>query len=167
MPVREIPGKDAGVKCRHQCRKGCGIYERRPISCKAFACQWLLGMDTGQRPDRSHLVVDPMPDFVTAVSHDDGSEQKIAVIQVWIDPDHKDAHRDPAFRRWLDGKKRPAMIRFDSHRGFLLVPPSACSEREWIEVDSNISESEPEHTLQETIEAVGDQLDDIEIRVTP
>jgi hypothetical protein len=114
--------KPAGLRCPYQRhKKGCTVYSRRPFGCRAWACRWLTSDDTGelQRPDRSHYVVDETPDFIVTHSGD-----KVPIVQVWIDPDYPDAHRDPALRayllrRWqLDG--HVALVRYDATRAMLL-----------------------------------------------
>lgn len=50
------------TNCSHLKRgyKGCTIYMDRPVSCKRFACLWLLGMGKNKdRPDRSGLMAMP------------------------------------------------------------------------------------------------------------
>lgn len=65
MQVPELP-KPAGVSCGNLCGKGCGIYEKRPGSCKAFQCLWLSGdIDIEgdpefMRPDKFGLMFSPM-----------------------------------------------------------------------------------------------------------
>ena len=54
-----------------------------------------------------------MPDFVTL--GEPGRETPIEVVQIWVDPNYPDAHRDPALRayverRGLEGKI--ALIRY-------------------------------------------------------
>jgi hypothetical protein len=45
------------------CTTNCTIYEDRPDSCRAFDCAWLLGaMDEDMRPDKSHIVIEVLPD---------------------------------------------------------------------------------------------------------
>lgn len=52
VPDLDAGGKAAGVKCGHVCSRGCRIYERRPQSCRDFACLWKQGlMPSGMRPD--------------------------------------------------------------------------------------------------------------------
>ena len=69
MVVREavLFHKDDGKRCHQQCSKGCAIYDRRPDACRHWTCQWLKGEDVGQRPDRAHMVVDTLPDYVDSV----------------------------------------------------------------------------------------------------
>jgi len=160
MPTAEIE-LPANTRCEHQCRKGCAIYARRPFSCRAFSCQWLIGVDVGRRPDRTHMVVDPLPDFVTAVPDGGGEPVNIAVVQVWVDPRYPDAHRDPAFRRWLDSVGKFALIRYGSDEGFLLAPPSRTGGQ-WVEQGTS-KQAAPAHTLADVLDAVGGQLDDIDI----
>lgn len=47
--------------CPHA-RGGCGIYPRRPESCRVFRCMWLDGWgEEADRPDRLGLVLDFAP----------------------------------------------------------------------------------------------------------
>jgi len=40
--------KPAGVWCKHAVAgKGCGIYESRPSSCRAFYCMWMQDASFG------------------------------------------------------------------------------------------------------------------------
>ena len=141
VPTADI-GLAANTHCQHECSKGCAIYERRPMSCQMWSCQWLLGADVGLRPDRSGYVVDMMPDFVTSVP-DNGSEStRWPVHQVWIDPARPEAHKAPALRRWVEeqGKTTRMMtiVRFGNDGGLLLCPPSMSDDGRWHEVDSNM-----------------------------
>jgi hypothetical protein len=100
----------------------------------------LVNDDTADlpRPDRCHYVVDLMPDFVTMTNDDDPSAPpvNIEVIQVWVDPKHRDAHRDPRLRAYLErrGKEgKIALIRFNESDAFTLWPPSLTGDRQWLE----------------------------------
>lgn len=67
VPVPEL-GKKASHRCKHQkFGVGCAIYRKRPFSCAMWNCRWLTDPETNElrRPDRSHYVIDAMPDFVT------------------------------------------------------------------------------------------------------
>jgi hypothetical protein len=48
LGVREL-GKPYFARCSHL-DKGCGIYETRPDTCRAYRCVWHLGL-LGDRPD--------------------------------------------------------------------------------------------------------------------
>lgn len=56
--------KPERVKCTHECKAGCSIYENKPDSCTAFMCLWLATqlfddpMPDRWRPDRVGAVVD-------------------------------------------------------------------------------------------------------------
>jgi hypothetical protein len=156
MPVKEI-GKAANVRCSHLRSilhadgVGCSIYHKRPNGCRVFSCMWLKGADIGRRPDQTHLVVDPSPDFVEAQDDDTGKTIKLIVIQVWVDPAYPLAHRDAAFRDWLRSTNRPALIRYGSHRGMLL----AYQNCRWFEIESN-TQSRPEHTPEEIFAVIGE-----------
>jgi hypothetical protein len=163
LPTSEI-NKPANTRCPHQSNAcGCKIYPRRPMSCALWNCRWLVDDDTGDlpRPDRAHYVIDMMPDFVVATAP--GHEPvNVGVIQVWVDPAHRDAHRAPAFRRFLERQGVPAVIRYGSREGFTLIPPSMTGGRGWIEHHSESMRRET--TLAEKAAALGGTLDfDIEV----
>jgi hypothetical protein len=160
LPTPEI-GSLAGDRCKHQKHGvGCAIYARRPLSCQLWSCGWLLGAEHDTldlpRPDRCHYVVDTMPDFITLKPHDGSTPSHIGVIQVWIDPAHRDAHRAPSFRRWLDRQKAPAIIRFNARDAFVLFPPSCSEDREWHEQTTGMREHS--HTLEQKAAALGGEL---------
>lgn len=59
-----VPKKEAGTWCHHVIpRKGCGIYEHRPASCRKFKCLWLMADEEGvgpslsTRPDKSKVMM--------------------------------------------------------------------------------------------------------------
>lgn len=56
-PVRKLPN----VVCEHW-NGGCGIYETRPHTCRAFFCGWRLFSDlpASWRPDRANIVILPL-----------------------------------------------------------------------------------------------------------
>lgn len=161
VPVKELR-KKANVRCQHQSHaKGCAIYSRRPLSCAYWSCVWLMGGDHTRdlpRPDRVHYVIDKMPDFVRITDNVTGSEKKQPVLQVWLDPDYPDAHHDPALRAFLEAmcieKGMLALVRFaGTDRAIMLVPPSANTSGEWVEVESNMSR-EPEHSAADIHQAM-------------
>ena len=56
--------KDANVRCKHVCSKGCAIYPQRPRPCQVWSCRWLFDQGTAglRRPDHSGYVIDCAPD---------------------------------------------------------------------------------------------------------
>lgn len=134
LPVNELD-KGAGQRCVH-CRhgKGCTVYQQpaMPMSCQLWNCRWLVDDDHAdlRRPDRSHLVVDIMPEIVLVRDDDTGATTEIDCMQVWIDPAYPEAHRDEGFRRYVDRMKMPALIRADSGDapGWFIMPPSVTGE---------------------------------------
>jgi hypothetical protein len=127
--------KAAGDRCPHQQHhKGCRVYDRRPIGCRVWSCRWLVGDDTEKmsRPDRSHFVIDILPDFVVA---DDGEkEQRIPVVQIWLDPDYPGAIDDPELRAYImrrGAEDYACLVRLDAHRAVTVLPPSLTGDREW------------------------------------
>ena len=144
--------KPANTRCKHLCSKGCGIYERRPAPCRWWSCKWLFDASTAdlRRPDHAGYVIDPVVDTLLA------DNQPLDVIQVWCDPARPDAHRDPALRAWLLLMSQRfglvAIIRRGSRDGFVLVPPGAGSNDEWLELDGTIN-SDVE--MAEKLAAVG------------
>jgi hypothetical protein len=165
LPTKEID-KPANTRCRHQRHgKGCAIYARRPFSCMAWSCRWLVNDDTADlsRPDRSHYVIDSLPDFIT-MQYDDGETIDIPVLQIWVDPSYPDAHRDPQLRAYLERRGREngaaAIIRYSSSDGFVLFPPSLTGEG-WIERTSAVRTEE--HSLADTFSRFGGTVE-VEVR---
>ena len=141
-----MPGsihKPAGERCPHQhTGKGCGIYSSRPACCRFWSCQWLLGTDTAdlRRPDRSRYVIDAMPDFIEMRPHDGSPSANIRVVQVWVDPKHPDAWRDPALLAFLERRGEEgiaAIIRFNERDAITVFPPTLSADGQWHEMKSN------------------------------
>ena len=136
LPIRDL-GKPANKRCQHQrFRKGCSIYERRPKSCRVWGCGWLWGADTEDfaRPDKSHLVIDLSPEFVT-INDAPKMPRKFAVIQVWIDPRFPSAHEDNAFRAYVAkyaAREILTLIRYSADEAYVLIPPFANDGKEWL-----------------------------------
>jgi hypothetical protein len=161
LPVPPL-GKKANQRCKHQkFGKGCAVYHTRemPPECGLWNCRWLVNDDADElsRPDRSHYVIDLMPDFITIKQNDDGTTQNIQVVQVWVDPKHRDAHRDPALRRWLFRRAQDgiaALIRFDAREAIVVFAPPFDVNGQWHEIDSGMR-SGPGHSLVEVEQALG------------
>lgn len=130
--------KDANERCQHVCGKGCAIYQTRPEPCRWWSCRWLFDptATTLKRPDIGGYVVDCMPDTVMA------NGTPASVLQVWVDPNRRDAHRDPGLRAYLEDMalrhQMAAIIRYSSSEGFVLVAPCLNPEGEWLEIDGEI-----------------------------
>lgn len=158
LPTKEI-NKPANTRCKHQkVGKGCAIYARRPLSCAVWNCRWLLNDDTADlsRPDRVHYVIDVLPDWVT-IQQEDGSSQDLPVLQIWVDPNFPDAHRDPHLRAYIQRRGikdgMAALIRYGSNDGFAIFPPSIAADGQWHEQDSNLRREES--NLAETLAKFG------------
>lgn len=160
LPVREL-GKGANQKCKHQSfAKGCGVYDKigMPTACKLWSCRWLNEEDTAdlRRPDRSHYVLDVMPDYVTVVENATGKRTNIEVVQIWCDPRFPDAHRDPALREYLmrcaqDGIG--ALVRYSSSKALHLMAPPLAEDHQWHEIPGDLPEAE--HTPAERAAVIG------------
>lgn len=155
LPVREL-GKPASTRCKHQSHaRGCKVYgvgRGMPVSCKVWTCAWLTDPDARDlpRPDRARYVVDVMPDYVTAQDGPCGPSIRVRAVQVWIDPDVPDIHRDPALRAYLQMRGERdgavAVIRTNSRDAFTLVPPALSGNDRWLEIESGV---ESEHSVSE------------------
>jgi hypothetical protein len=143
--------KPAGKPCPHQSHaRGCKVYARRPFGCRYWNCRWLTGDDTAdlRRPDRAHYVVDIMPDFITIEPHDGSEPTNIQVVQIWVDPKHRDAWRDPALLEYLDRRGRDhvaALIRFNESEAITVFPPSMNTDGKWHEIDGGRATEERTH----------------------
>jgi len=59
--------KDRNIKCKHQCKTGCGIYKSRPKACSHFECVWLTsGWPLKYRPDKSGIMLAAYSDKIIA-----------------------------------------------------------------------------------------------------
>lgn len=154
-------GKIAGQKCKHQkFGKGCTVYHSpaMPRECGIWNCRWLVGDDTADqsRPDRSHIVIDIMPDFVTLTFEGNPEKMNIQVVQCWVDPRHPNAHLDPAFRAYVlrraeEGKA--AIIRYDGRKAFTLFAPPLSADGQWHEVHHGTAEKQ--HSFDDIARALG------------
>jgi hypothetical protein len=161
LPVPPLQ-KPAGQRCQFQkFHKGCAVYHtaKMPHDCGLWNCRWLVNDDADElsRPDRSHYVIDVMPDFVTLQDNATGALQNIQVVQIWIDPKYPDAHRDPALRRWLFRRAQKgiaAIVRFNAKDALTLFAPPFDKDGEWHEITSGVSTGRT-HTLNEVVQALG------------
>jgi hypothetical protein len=160
LPVPPL-GKKANQRCQHQkFGEGCKVYRtyKMPMECAVWNCRWLVSNDTAElsRPDRSHYVIDIMPDFITIQDNASGAEHSVQVVQIWVDPKHPEAHRDPALRRYLlrrGAEGIVGLIRFDSSNAMTLIPPNMASDNQWHEHMSQ--RGGPQHRLLDILEAIG------------
>jgi Fe-S-cluster containining protein len=137
IPVEEL-GKKAGQRCINcNTGKGCRIYATRPWSCREWSCLWIKGTEDGtelqlRRPDRSHYVIDEVPDIVRITNNETGEVTQIDVMQIWVDPSHPMAAEDDAeLKAMLERQGIIALVRFSSQRGYTLWPPSRTPDGEW------------------------------------
>jgi hypothetical protein len=159
LPVPPLD-KKGGERCRYQKHgKGCTVYHRPgfPPECGFWSCRWLVADDTAElsRPDRSHYVIDLMPDFISILNNETGERQNVQVVQVWIDPSYPDAHHDPALRRYLERRAQEntaAIVRKNSKDAVLLFAPAMTGDGQWHEVTSACREKE--HSLLEVAAAL-------------
>lgn len=148
--------KPAGRRCPHQrLSKGCTIYASRPFSCRVWNCLWLTGDDTASlaRPDRSHYVIDAMPDYVTLRNNETGEHHRMPVVVIWIDPGYPGAHRDPALRAFLARRGTAALVHLSESKGLTLFPPAISHDGQWHEVRSDAAL--PQHDIADIVATLG------------
>ena len=89
IEVRSFQGCPHRTTFAHACGAGCGIYARRPGSCRTWDCGWLLSPELGEdtRPDRVGFVVDQWKDLVRV------NEVDTAAAQIWVAPGHEEDWR--------------------------------------------------------------------------
>jgi len=162
LPVRSpLLNKESNTKCPHQkFSVGCLVYNspRMPSECGLWNCRWLVNDDTAKlsRPDRSHVVIDLMPDFIVAQNNETGFKQNLEVIQIWVDARYPEAWRDPELlsyleRRGVEGKA--ALIRYNAHEKKLALPAKAYTAhitppRSWTHSAISRSGQSPTRTRQ-------------------
>lgn len=161
LPVKSL-AKLAGDRCSHQRHhKGCAVHANLMSvapECKLWNCRWLVEDDTANmsRPDRSHYVIDLIPDYVTLRDDKTGEGQNVQVVQIWVDPDYPEAHRDPALRAFLERRAKEniiGLVRWDNERGMALFPPELSSNGQWNEKYSDLRRQK-EHSLADVIKAL-------------
>jgi hypothetical protein len=123
-----------------------------------WSCRWLMEDDTADlsRPDRSHYVLDCMPDFITVRNDETGQVEHIQVVQIWCDPKRPDAHRDPHLRAYLERRAKDriiGLVRFDDENAIALFPPSLSKGGRWIEKSSGHRTAS--HTPEQLVAALG------------
>jgi hypothetical protein len=162
LPVRSpLLNKNGGEACKYQkFKKGCSVYHtaKMPGECHFWNCRWLVNDDTADlsRPDRSHYVIDVMPDFITISNNDTGAAQHVQVVQVWIDPRYPDAHRDPALRHYLERRGQEgtaALVRFNPRDAVTIFPPAMSDDGQWHEVRG--ASQQTTHTIEDVAQALG------------
>jgi sarcosine oxidase delta subunit len=160
LPVGSV-NKLAGQRCQHQRHhKGCAVYaklERVSPECRFWSCRWLIEADTADmsRPDRSHYVIDIMPDYLTLRHNETGEATHHQVVQIWVDPKYPDAHRDPALRRFLERRAKDGvvgLVRWSNTEGMAIFPPELSENGEWNEARSALSEKN--HSIADVIKAL-------------
>lgn len=156
LPVKDI-GKPGSERCQHQrTGKGCAVYHklaRVSPSCVLWNCRWLIGVDTADlsRPDRSHYVIDIMPDFIT-ITEDGKEPANVEIVQVWVDPKYPDAYKDPALLDYLARRGEEgiaAIIRYGTMDGFVMFPPAMTDGKEFWE--HRTGTMRPERSMEERI----------------
>lgn len=159
LPVKDI-GKGANTRCQHQRHhKGCAVYRTAlPNSCHLWNCRWLLNDDTADqsRPDRSGIVIDVVPEYITVTDNITGLQENRPVIQIWMDPKRLDAHRDPAFRAYVARRAAEGMaaiIRTSAEDAFLLIAPALTSNGEWVEMRDTVRG--PSHSVADIVRTLG------------
>jgi hypothetical protein len=157
LPTAEI-NKPANERCPHQksyC--GCTIYPRRPLSCQ-------LDMGDQPRPDRSHIVIDMMPDVVRSINNETGETDTLPVIVAWVDPKYPDAYKSPVFLRYVERQKVLVLLRYGSREGGgVLWPPAMTGLDRVAWKESQLGDDMPV-TLREKAAALGATLSE---RPTP
>jgi hypothetical protein len=146
IPVEEL-GKKAGQRCQHcNTGKGCRIYAKRPWSCREWSCLWIKGTEDGgelqlRRPDRSHYVIDEVPDIVRLTNNDTGEVTQFDVMQIWCDPNHPMAVEDDAeLKAMLERQGILALVRFSSTKAYTLWPPSRSTTGDWMRTPTQDAE---------------------------
>lgn len=136
--------KPAGPPCRFQRHgKGCTIYAKRPLECQLWSCRWLAGGDETarmHRPDRSHYVIDPLPDTLRFVDNESGTASEFEAIQIWIDPAFPKTKDDPDLRAYMlrmaAEHGMPTLLRWSNRVATAIFPPSLNSDGQWHETTS-------------------------------
>ncbi len=151
--------KPANTRCPHQKHGvGCVLHgtKEMPFSCKVWTCRWLINDDTDdmERPDRSHYVIDVMPEVVGLRDNETGREFQQEVIQIWCDPKYPNAWDVGELRAYLQRQRKCALVRFNTHTSRFLAPPSVTGHG-WVEKDSEASPEAKANTVNYISQQLG------------
>jgi len=161
LPVRSI-GKLDGQRCKHQRHTGCRVYHGAefPSECRIWNRRWLVDQaGETSRPDRSHIVIDIMPDYVRVKPDSADDFQPVEVVQCWIDPRYPDAHKDPEFRAFVEARAAEGIltiVRTSAKVAFILVAPCLSASKAWEEVHPQMTEET--HTPRQVLDALGKRV---------
>jgi hypothetical protein len=90
------------------------------------------------RPDRAHYVIDLEYDYITMQEPNGGPAHQVQVLQVWVDPAFREAHRTPDLRahmlRLAENYRIATIVRWSSRDALVIFPPPFSSDRQWTEV---------------------------------
>jgi hypothetical protein len=104
-------------------------------------------------------VIDIMPDFVTLRDDATGRVEHIQVVQIWVDPKFRDAHRDPALRAYLERRAEEniiGLVRWDNEDAIALFPPGFSADGQWHEQTSRFRTKA--HSPEELLAALSGRL---------
>ena len=76
-------------------------------------------------------------------------------MQIWIDPDYPDAHRDPALRAYLLRRAEEgiaALVRYDNTRALHIFAPPLAQDGQWHEGEGDTLRRQ--HTQDEIDDAL-------------
>jgi hypothetical protein len=133
--------KRAGTPCAHQRHgKGCTIYPKRPQECVHWSCRWLAGGEETagmRRPDRSHYVIDALPDTIRFVHKETGEPHEFEAAQIWVDPAFPKTKDDPELRAYMlkmaVEHAMPTLLRWSNRVATAVFPPPLSADGEWHE----------------------------------
>lgn len=183
VPVLEL-NKPVGKRCRHQSKaKGCKIYRRRPTSCAAWNCAWLVaeGMEDFHRPDRAQYVIDIYYEFITF----DGSNPLIVeALQLYAEPKNiEKVLQDKPLNKLIArcaSKGIITLIRTSEFTGIVLIHPCLHPGDDMLRIDLDVnkptsvefdfahlaryavSEEDHERSIEESIKKLFDKVTTIE-----
>jgi hypothetical protein len=143
--------KPAGRPCVHQ-RHGnkgcCTIYPRRPLECATWSCRWLAAAEETagmRRPDRSHYVIDPLPDVMNITNNETGEVQELQVLQIWVDPAFPATKNDPELRAYMlrmaHEHGMSTLLRWSNRIATAVFPPPLNKDEQWHEVTTECNPS--------------------------
>jgi len=157
VPVKSI-GKPGYTRCRFQRHKGCLIHDtpNYPGDCAVWACRWLLNAaGETSRPDRTHIVIDIMPDYVTVILPN-GEPQQIEAVQCWVDPKYPEAHEDKDFRDFVETLAMDGvlcLLRYPDGVAKMLFAPSMMPDNKFYLREDGMTKEE-QHTPQQLAEVL-------------
>jgi hypothetical protein len=99
----------------------------------------VVGSAGMRRPDRSHYVIDALPDTIRMINNETGEVIESEAAQIWVDPAFPKVKDDPELRAYMlkMAHEHGWPTRWSNRVATAVFPPPCSSDGEWHEQTSD------------------------------